>query len=104
MSKHTPGPWAVEGDSVYANRDARSRHRNGRACVANVCAGDYDELDAEGKANAALIAAAPDLLAVAHRAVCLIVEEYGESSGNVGAMQDLAEFRKVIAKAEGSAQ
>lgn len=61
---HTPGPWTVEGEAVYANRDARSRHRNGRACVANVCTGDYDQLDAEGKANAALIAAAPDLLAV----------------------------------------
>ena len=74
-----------------------------RASGHDVCVMDDECGTKEQRAkNAALIAAAPDLLAVAHRFVGLIVEEYGESSGNVGAMQDLAEVRKVIAKAEGS--
>ena len=52
--KHTPGPWERVGSGVYANSGREiifGRH--------NTRSADYDEREA----NAALIAAAPDLLA-----------------------------------------
>ncbi len=53
MSKHTPGPWKVVGTEIWG---ANVKIASGR--------GAYDEKDRQkNKANARLIAAAPDLLA-----------------------------------------
>ena len=57
---HTPGPWWVErrvGDALQVN--ARHRGEGSSYCVASV---NHWEGDAD-RANARLIAAAPDLLA-----------------------------------------
>jgi hypothetical protein len=62
MSKHTPGPWRIAPASDYAdgslNVDADTR---GYVCLA----GFRD--DPEARANARLIAAAPDLLEACKR-------------------------------------
>jgi hypothetical protein len=65
--KHTPGPWTANNDGeVWATKPMRFNLTTaGTPMVAEVCRHD----DAEGgfpwKANARLIAAAPDLLNVA---------------------------------------
>lgn len=53
-TKHTPGPWRLEGDRI----EAAARH--GLLPVATVCRAKGHE--AEDAANAALLAAAPELL------------------------------------------
>lgn len=50
MSKHTKGPWLVNGDQVEVSAEHNDGYR-----VCDVFGPDY-------KANALLIAAAPDLL------------------------------------------
>lgn len=87
MSNHTPGPWSVydtEPDAdygmcgVYANSSDIAR-----------CSVDVDRCKAEVLANANLIAAAPDMLAVLKK-----IEHTH--------LDDLVfEIRAVIAKAEG---
>jgi hypothetical protein len=58
-AKHTPGPWGLgDGDEVYSVPGYKS--------VAMVC------LHSEGKANARLIAAAPELLAAADEAFAFL--------------------------------
>lgn len=55
MTKHTPGPWLVEGRTVYAlNDDGYNRF----SALVQDAHTPGDELEA----NARLIAAAPDLL------------------------------------------
>jgi hypothetical protein len=64
MSEHTPGPWKVTvGGAIGALWDGVS-HRFGRI-VAQVHPMSQDTVEA--RANARLIAAAPDLLAVAEK-------------------------------------
>lgn len=77
MSKHTPGPWAVEDDIFVYTHDGR--------CI--VGAPGVNLTEDEAAANASLIAAAPDLLQVLKRFVadaadypawqrpCAVVEE-----------------------------
>lgn len=71
MSKHTPGPWTtrkpgkhapIQGIGVYANELARYAHD---ACVSLVTANietREGSRKGEAKANARLIAAAPEML------------------------------------------
>ena len=58
MSSHTPGPWACTYTSNYAH-DYRLTQPNGQPLPINAEANDRSEQ----RANARLIAAAPDLLA-----------------------------------------
>lgn len=63
MTGHTPGPWFAEnGDD-----DWQIWHDNGVAHIAVVSRGV--EPDASGKANAKLMAAAPDLLAACEQSL-----------------------------------
>lgn len=83
MSAHTPGPWkfldVIGGCSVYAGR---------RQVLAY-----HSSPDAENKANARLIAAAPDLLDALQAAVASgIIDHDGEPDA----------ARAAIAKATGS--
>ena len=64
MATHTPAPWSIDEDTrdgmewnrhIYAGTDAR------------VCFMSNDEGLGHGLANARLIAASPDLLALAHQ-------------------------------------
>ena len=72
---HTPGPWYAEGDMVSTMSGEESlnriRERKTPFTVRRICLCEpspYMQL-AECEANARLIAAAPDLLAAAKRAV-----------------------------------
>ena len=83
MSKHTPGPWKVVGTEIWG---ARVKIASGR--------GAYDEKDRQkNKANARLIAAAPDLLKVCK--VALV-----KWSFPVGAAFVEKQLEDAIAKAE----
>ena len=95
MSAHTPGPWEYSEE-------------NGEPCV---MAGDYYVATAhagmpgvdfgvgESKANARLIAAAPEL----KDAVQAAIDEFAIGSFNASRRQRVVEFlRAAIAKAEGS--
>lgn len=67
MSKHTPGPWSVtwgtaQGGEGHHIMDSTGID-NGLSIVAVV--GFHDDSEGETKANARLIAAAPDLLYIA---------------------------------------
>jgi hypothetical protein len=86
-SKHTPSPWNIEpfdpwDKQIMVNEPA--------------VAVDYDDVDRDTQeANARLIAAAPDLLAVVHT---LLATAYGDHDGCALYIQ----ARAAIAKAEGA--
>lgn len=83
MSKHTPGPWEVQNMTVF---------NSGCMFVANCDGlGDVDRMEIS-RANARLIAAAPDLLA----ALKVLVD-----NGGIGPEQMFRDARAAIAKAEG---
>ena len=85
MSKHTPGPWFAENDGDQW----QVWHNEGIAHIADVSGGVKP--DPTGEANAHLIAAAPELLAVAEYAL--------EVSDKWGALHQMA--TAAIAKARG---
>jgi len=89
-NQHTPGPWAV---SPYMNITSR----NGTVAKTEQMPGN-DE--AERKANAHLIAAAPDLLSALREMMSVFQdhEQYDEESAEVVSIA-----RAAIAKAEGVA-
>ncbi len=75
-STHTPGPWEVnENDPSGDALDVEAVNGGPRICTVDVagaldCSPPYSE--AEVRANARLIAAAPDLLALVRRMVDLM--------------------------------
>jgi len=93
--KRTPEPWTIrelpheEGLAIDSNQ----------LCVANVWG-----LDDEGRANADLIASAPELLEKLSEAIELL--EVDEAAAEVGsdAWVLLKQAKDVIAKAEGKSQ
>ena len=63
MSKHTPGPWQTdqaEHDAPY--QDIRIHAGKGSICSVWIDDAPLHDYNAEQRANARLIAAAPDLL------------------------------------------
>jgi hypothetical protein len=88
MTQHTPGPWTVHTNfatATYTVFDAD---------------GNYGETDADTlTANAALIAAAPDLLAALRQWA-----EYAEQNGGDEAYSFNAATRAAISRATGGAQ
>ena len=71
-AQHTPGPWRVEGwENVTVNLP------NGDTLT--TAPGPKNAPLSELKANAALIAAAPDLLNLLERAVGILEDEYPAS-------------------------
>lgn len=58
---HTPGPWINDGSEVSAWVDPA----NAEHYIAPICTIDQDWKPSMRKANAALISAAPELLAIA---------------------------------------
>jgi hypothetical protein len=92
MSKHTPGPWSNMGAHVLASMVSTTLQsgRRVRFRVAALKDGDIDTV----KANTALIAAAPDLLAALHAAAKML--EFHDAK-----CKALKLARAAIAKAEG---
>lgn len=93
MSNHTPGPWHVwEADDsqwwICETQVARTRHPH----FAAVSIGAWGP---EGKANARLIAAAPELLEALTRMVALF-------DSGAWSHANIKDARAAIAKAEGT--
>lgn len=89
--KHTPGPWTMVGREIFG----QAFDQSARLICDKVKGGSPESADA----NARLIAAAPDLLAVVRRFVQLydgVRDSLGPSVSNM-----LAHAEAVIAKAGG---
>lgn len=93
-TKHTPGPWMADHHPINGNIWVTSQSVDVAAC-----SGD----DATGKANAALIAAAPDLLAAAHLAADIFRRAKWLPGGTDPEAVALSALLAAIAKAEGRA-
>jgi len=105
--KHTPGPWKANlylGGAYAIDRIAPNGDR--LATVATVCGA------LETKANARLIAAAPDLLEAcrnAERTIRRLCQMYNEEVDHIdeyleSSDKNIKPIRKAIAKAEGGAR
>lgn len=93
MNKHTPGPWKYSGD-IAKHDNSHIIHSEKQKWIAAALDFNRFDRDEEVKANANLIAAAPELLEACKMA-CAFVPVDTEPS-------NLAFLLKVIAKAEGS--
>ena len=108
-AKHAPGPWSIDlrwSKPHYASINAPTHS----ALASVVWCMDGDQQTPQCEANARLIAAAPDLLALAHKYASECAE-----CGGTGVIRattsgcsdypcyDCADIRAVIAKAEGRA-
>ena len=71
MSNHTPAPWTIDNRAIYGNRGLI------KPFIASV---EDDHNDHETEANALLIAAAPDLLALLREAHDAIATGEGDFS------------------------
>ncbi len=102
-AKHTPGPWQyLEGENdLPVIRAQKSRDKGYGVTVASVAVSPFPA--AERKANARLIAAAPELLEAAQSLIAYLDREaQGEQSAQDIARQSLADLlRAAIAKATG---
>ena len=87
-TQHTPGPWKTNGDPVVFSNDSSQF----------IAFTDTRGISSDAaKANARLIAAAPDLLEALKHAV--EIAEYKTP----GYWYDLLKYRAIIAKATGAA-
>ena len=95
MSIHTPGPWASD-EMIHNMMEFRIYSSAGKIIARVQDFTTFREDVEQAEANAALIAAAPDLLSVLKEAVC---------DGRLQTFEDRERFRKAariaIAKAEG---
>lgn len=92
ITNHTPGPWAVSPQNNIISR-------NGTVAKTEQMPSNYES---EQKANANLIAAAPDLLSAARNAANVLA---AIATGQLAAIKPdsnaLQELRAAISKAEG---
>jgi hypothetical protein len=98
---HTPGPWEVH---EYGDGDSLAIHYsdNDRICFMATHGGSQAQWEAI-QANARLIAASPDLLAMLHCAENWLREYDMQNSPDSGAHELLRDIRAAIAKATGEA-
>jgi hypothetical protein len=88
--KHTPGPWRVHRD---LNVESVTNKRGVATCGGHQNSSNSEAVDAENKANAHLIAAAPDMLVVCQDIVGAVFDS------EFVRVQEMA--REAIAKARG---
>lgn len=105
MSKHTPGPWAVNGNEIIAQDTESDTH----IAAYFVRVATIDDTKKTGwtkpviRANASLIAAAPDLLAALQNLLGDVEAEY-DSRNVAGTLTKYARdvARAALAKALGN--
>lgn len=101
MSNHTPGPWRLNGYQV--ERGEGIARTIATAAPRRQIGTDYAAPDADtARANARLIAAAPDLLDMCERLLGF-AWHYGSTSGVVAGGDMLAQAKALIAQAKGGA-
>lgn len=111
-AKHTPGPWMMPhfaDDSATCNcTSVLSDSQHGMGCIATVPHGDENEPLEIAKANARLIAAAPDLLEALKDLLTITIDLRAKVAA-AGVATSFAELEAItyaetaIAKAEGGA-
>ncbi|HUT62093.1 MAG TPA: hypothetical protein VNA25_30005 [Phycisphaerae bacterium] len=69
MSHHTPGPWYIAADGYSVYNDYSDLDKRPTAIAVTTDSTPFAPPDDEAKANAKLIAAAPELLADLHMVV-----------------------------------
>lgn len=94
---HTPGPWTTQGGAVY---DSQKRE----VCDPHAYAGSSRIPGHEREANAALIAAAPELLRELKSAIFYIETYGGAVTDSFSAGGNMDAVKSVINKAEGRGQ
>lgn len=87
MSKHTPGPWFVDGHEVYSHDTTHAD------CTIRIA--DSTTLGESKHANARLISSAPDLLAAAKHALTVL-----RGSGFTDTTPMMSQLINAIEKAE----
>lgn len=97
---HTPGPWIVGSDKtsvLQVTLDAENPFQ----CVVNTTSG-YNAMSLEeAKANARLIAGAPNLLAALKAIVSSLLD--ADEEGLIDHAPEIMAAKSAIAKAEGTA-
>ena len=96
-TKHAPGPWFIWEGGVYSGRPKVMKRGELSGYDARIC--EIDDMDGTArsrKANARLIAAAPDLLDE-----LLSVLDWAVTERAPLRAQEIESIRKVIAKATG---
>lgn len=118
MNGHTPGPWAIDGDTrpaeictIHGIPKSES-NENGFTYIRGAI-GYWDASEAENMANANLIAAAPELLAALNGLVGIIESagllnlingvQLGQTSWYCKADDRMNQSKAAIAKATGTA-
>lgn len=96
-NKHTPGPWSVRFFKSKSHKVSAPTWESLAVVYGNV---DDKEFDAEGRANARLVAAAPDLLADVKALLNLLDYVRLDADG----MKAFRQARTHVAKAEGDAK
>ena len=76
MAQHTPGPWKITGPNIRSEDGALLFVQGNHFDSRYLADGEPDPV--EQAANRRLVAAAPDLLAVALLAQSLLSEEYSD--------------------------
>ena len=108
MSKHTPGPWAVHSAYPWIIKqgpDVPFIQPDSGVTICNTMGHEnsgFFPTPEEGRANARLIAAAPELLEalkLLDEAFC--ADDYGTKEGRAKGRAALVATRAAIAKAEG---
>lgn len=99
MSKHTPGPWKVDSYETVTIK----AEKEDKIAMLTWLKGPYGDLgrksDEEVKANARLIASAPELLEALKVTTSLCRLKYGNLDAEV--YNEILRIESIIAKAEG---
>lgn len=94
QNKHTPGPWFAVQNSSYWQINTKDGWQIGDTCASS-CSPEYGCSMALGKANAHLMAAAPELLEI-----CKELLTHASMTEHMSASA-VERARVAIAKAEG---
>lgn len=101
MSKHTPGPWAVDADAypIFIYSESETWPLIDELGNEEGCKGAFIANTGDNKANARLIAAAPELLEALQAIVKSLVDQ--DDEGMIEHAQQMIDARVAIAKATG---